>query len=100
MLTPAMMKQIEQDLLSELIDSKISRKHIIALKDEVTRLWAVLAPLRQARPIASYHEDRGNVLWWKFPIDEPPYCGTPSDSDWPGYHTHWTPLPPLPREFL
>lgn len=59
------------------------------------------------------HED-GNVLWWKFPIDEPPYCGTPNDAGhavemhhyvggegkvkitrtfvggWPGYHTHWT----------
>lgn len=72
-----------------------------------------------ARPIDEYHEDMGNVLWWKFPINEPPYVGTPLDLDrtiglniigadepflqtkfsvggWPGYHTHWTPLPETP----
>jgi hypothetical protein len=47
---------------------------------------------RQARPLSEWHEDKGNVLWWKFPIEEPPYCGSPLDTDWPGYHTHWTPL--------
>ena len=46
----------------------------------------------KARPITEYHEDHGAVLWWTFPIDEPPYCGQPTDSDWPGYHTHWSPL--------
>lgn len=49
-----------------------------------------------ARPESDYHEDMGNVLWWKFPVDEPPYCGSPLDSDWPGYHTHFTPLPAVP----
>lgn len=44
------------------------------------------------KPIDEWHEDYGDVLWWKFPIDEPPFCGTPLDSDWPDYHTHWTPL--------
>lgn len=50
-----------------------------------------------ARPIAEYHEDMGNMLWHCFPIDEPPYCGMPHDSDWPGYHTHFTPLPDCNR---
>ena len=45
-----------------------------------------------AQIIDEWHEDYGAVLWWKFPIEEPPYCGTPLDGDWPGYHTHWTPL--------
>jgi hypothetical protein len=30
-----------------------------------------------------YHEDDSAVLWWLFPIVEPPYVGTPSDSSWP-----------------
>lgn len=52
---------------------------------------AVLRALRgHARPLDEWHDDIGNVLWWKFPIDEPPYCGTPLDIEWPGYHTHWT----------
>jgi hypothetical protein len=64
-----------------------------------------------ARPLSEWHEDMGAVLWWRFPIVEPPYCGTPNDlgytveahtvaglasrfmvGGWPGYHTHWTPL--------
>jgi hypothetical protein len=76
----------------------------------------------KARPISEYHEDMGDVLWWKFPIDEPPYCGSPRDAGymvevtatahnadkimrfsvggWPGYHTHWTPieLPEAPEQ--
>lgn len=70
-------------------------------------------PTREARPIEEYHEDMGDVLWWKFPIVEPPYVGSPLDlgrpvqvvvydgsntkletvfnvGGWPGYHTHFT----------
>ncbi|OMF37452.1 hypothetical protein BK133_05190 [Paenibacillus sp. FSL H8-0548] len=43
-------------------------------------------------PIDEWHEDIGDVLWWLFPIQEPPYCGSPLDSNWPNFHTHWTPL--------
>lgn len=65
-----------------------------------------------ARPISEYHEDMGDVLWWRFPIVEPPYVGDPLDQGytvevnlqaycvdkmiranvggWPGYHTHFT----------
>ncbi|OPZ09991.1 MAG: hypothetical protein BWZ07_02904 [Alphaproteobacteria bacterium ADurb.BinA280] len=47
---------------------------------------------KQARPLADWHEAVGVVLWWRCPVDEPPYCGSPLDDEWPGYHTHWTPL--------
>jgi hypothetical protein len=69
----------------------------------------------KAHPISEYHEDYGPVLWWKFPITEPPYVGMPLDQGqpveitirdsvrdhtytrrvggWPGYHTHWTVIP-------
>jgi hypothetical protein len=47
---------------------------------------------KTAKPLSEWHEDIGNVLWWSFPVNEPPWCGQPGDSDWPGYHTHWTPL--------
>ena len=33
----------------------------------------------KARPISEYHGGMGDVLWWKFPIVEPPYVGTPND---------------------
>jgi len=69
-----------------------------------------------ARPLCEWTEDDGSVLWWRFPIDEAPYVGSPLDlgqtvevavrthnaedvavrkhvGGWPGYHTHWTPIP-------
>lgn len=71
-----------------------------------------------ARPFIEYHEDMGDVLWWKFPIVEAPYVGSPLDQGkpievriraygvdksiyvyvggWTGHHTHWTPLPEMP----
>lgn len=49
-----------------------------------------------ARPGEEWHEGEGAVMWWRFPMEEPPWAGTPLDSDWPGYHTHWTPIPRLP----
>jgi hypothetical protein len=44
---------------------------------------------RSLSALEDWHEDNGCVLWWRLPIDEPPYVGTPNCSDWPGYHTHW-----------
>lgn len=54
----------------------------------------------EARPLKEWHEDIGDVLWWKFPIEEPPYVGSPLDLNWPSYHTHWTPIvvPEPPKE--
>ncbi|KAA8747132.1 hypothetical protein [Paenibacillus sp. UASWS1643] len=48
--------------------------------------------LSTPRPLEEWHEDYGDVLWWELHVAEPPYCGNPLCSDWPGYHTHWTPI--------
>jgi hypothetical protein len=60
-----------------------------------TKLYTAPQP-QAARPLSEWHEDFGTVTWWRFPVNEPPWVGTPWDSDWPGYHTHWTPAPPVP----
>lgn len=56
--------------------------------------------IERARPLSEWHEDVGPVVWWRFCRDERPdeasWIGTPLDDDWPGYHTHWTPHPPIP----
>lgn len=54
----------------------------------------------KARPLEEWNEDIGDVLWWKFPIEEPPYVGSPLDCAWTGYHTHWTQIrvPEPPKE--
>lgn len=35
--------------------------------------------VERARPFREWHEDHGDVLWWKLPIMESPYCGSPLD---------------------
>ena len=59
---------------------------------------AVPAEAVEARPLDEWHEDHGPVLWWRFPVDEEPYVGSPLDVEWPCYHTHWTTIlvPALP----
>lgn len=55
-----------------------------------------VAPPPTARPLDEWHEDHGPVTWWTLPVDSPAWIGSPLDSDWPGYHTHWTPHPDVP----
>lgn len=35
------------------------------------------------QPLNDWHEDDGTALFSAMPINEPPYCGTPLDDDWP-----------------
>lgn len=48
-------------------------------------------------PLSDWREEDGPVLWFRLPVDEPVWIGTPLDEDWPGYHTHWTPHPAAPE---
>ena len=57
---------------------------IVNQLDEPTKVIAHLAE--------KWHEDIGPVLWWDFPVEEPPYCGTPLDDYFPKYKTHFTEL--------
>lgn len=47
------------------------------------------------RPLKDWSHDDGECLWYKFPIEEAPYVGSPLCDDWPEYHTHFTPLIPI-----
>ena len=49
-----------------------------------------LEDYNELRPIEEWGEDYGDCLWWSFPIEEPPYCGSPMDEDFPEYVTHFT----------
>jgi len=63
-------------------------KELIKVQKELDEARDICRP----RPIVEWHEDYGAVLLWRFPIEEPPYCGTPLDGSWTNYHTHWTPI--------
>ncbi len=49
-----------------------------------------------ALPADDWHEDYGDCLWWSFPIEEPPYLGSPisfdryGDDTVPKWCTHFT----------
>lgn len=45
-----------------------------------------------AKPLKDWYEEYGDCLWWSFPVEEPPYCGTPLDCDFPDHVTHFTRL--------
>ncbi|WP_270501095.1 hypothetical protein [Enterococcus avium] len=60
---------------------------IIGIVNQVDEPAKVVADLAE-----KWHEDIGPVLWWDFPVEEPPYCGTPLDDDFPKYKTHFTEL--------
>ena len=65
----------------------------IRLLDALEKAEAARQPI--PRPFEEWHEDYGDALWWRFPLEGPPYVGSPLDEDWvdDGYFTHWTPLP-------
>lgn len=45
----------------------------------------------KARPLIEWHEGVGEVLWWRFPVREAPYVGSPLCDDWTeNYYTHFT----------
>lgn len=67
------------------------------LTRELNEARAVVVRLHTPQPLSSWHEDIGNVLWWQYPICEPPFSGEPYDSDWPfdenDPSVYWIPLP-------
>lgn len=52
---------------------------IETFNEEVVRALELVKKLTTPRPLSEYHEDMGTVLWWKLPITEPPWVGTPND---------------------
>lgn len=62
-----------------------------AYSNAVKRLGE-LEDANEPKPINEWCEGDRDCLWWSFPIAEPPYCGTPLDSDFPDYVTHFTRL--------
>lgn len=83
----------------ETVVLKMEDRHDDAAGLDQQRYEQAAAPA--PRPLSEWHEDTGPVLWWSFPVQEPPYAGTPLDSDFPAYVTHFTrfavPQPPYDR---
>lgn len=75
------------------VDVAVCRDPQRKSEEQLKSYKVILEPLfTHARAAETWHDDDGPVLWWRPPVMEPPYAGSPSDDDWPGYHTHWTPI--------
>ena len=57
---------------------------------EVEKLTKIIDAHTKLYPANEWGEDDGDCLWWKLPIEEPPYCGTPLDCEFTkDYYTHF-----------
>jgi hypothetical protein len=66
------------------------------LRCALERERAAAERITMLHPRAEYHEDFGDVLWWTVPISEPPFVGSPQNSDWDDEEmtcTHFSLLP-------
>lgn len=70
---------------------------IMIAKTYVDRLDEPQTEKVEAHLAEHWNEDIGDVLWWDFPVEEPPYCGTPLDEHFPNYKTHFTTID-MPNE--
>ena len=58
--------------------------------EDLTRDAAKLRAHMKLYTREEYHEDRGPVVWWPLPVEEPPYVGSDLDEDFPEYSTHFS----------
>lgn len=54
---------------------------------------ATIRRFTSLHPIEDWDYDDCDVLWWKLPIEEPPYIGRPDEHGFPSGYTHWSRLP-------
>ena len=59
----------------------------------------LIAVPKYARHIDEWHEEDGPVLWWRGPITEPPYVGTPDYEDFDDTYKWWSSIdiPEIPE---
>lgn len=67
--------------------------HIGELAKERDEARAKLKHFSEVFEEKDWAEEDGEVLWWKLPVVEAPYVGSPLFADFPDYVTHWTRIP-------
>lgn len=85
--------------------AEVRALRVAAAPPSAERILTQATASNALRPLDEWHEDDGPVLWWHWPIQEPPWVGTPLDSDWLvheegdapprdiPWRTLWCPLP-------
>lgn len=103
--------ELQRDIIYDNPRSLTTRTNQIAAISEIW-LWAsgiscdyrrtpavLIAVPKYARHIDEWHEVDGPVLWWRDPIEEPPYVGTPDYEDFDETYKWWSPIdtPEIPE---
>lgn len=89
----AQLKEYIQELKDERDQYKQDYQRLLKTAEEIAMENQTLKEPNRLMLDTEWHEDDGIVIWWKLPINEPPYVGTPLDSDFEeGYYTHFTRL--------
>jgi len=71
-----------------------SKAEAVYRHSEVHPLFHELLKPYVVYPATAYDEEFGDVLWWNFPVCEPPHLGSPCDTQWPGDKwTHFSLMP-------
>ena len=80
---------VELRITSAMRERGAERRRRIEAEKQLEEMKLALVEI----PADEWHEDDGPALWWRLPVQEPPWVGSPLDDDWmPGYYTHWMPL--------
>ena len=59
-------------------------------EEDFNNLQNVIEIGQKASTLKEWNKNIGDCLWWKLPIEEPPYVGSPLSDDWNDEYTHFT----------
>ena len=72
----------------------VSMPEYMASADDDMICMITIEHVEVVKRIDEWSEEDRHVLWFHFPNEEPPYCGTPLDDDFDAeWHQWWMPLP-------
>lgn len=86
--------------IRELVGQGSSRE--FEIPEVVKAVYVIARP--EPVPLHQWMPEHGPVTWWCYGeasgewLTAVPWVGTPRDPEWPGHHTHFTPLPRQPLE--
>ena len=87
------LKAYTQELKDERDGYKADYQRLLKKAEEMAKVNERLRDANKPMPAYEWHDDLGDVIWWRLPIEEPPYIGSPLCEDFTfDYYTHFTRL--------
>jgi hypothetical protein len=64
------------------IGARTTKERVARLAAELPAFAAAIRAPFVVHPLEDWHDDDGDVLWWRLPVCEPPMVSSPISSDW------------------